>query len=213
MSSNDTGSTDTGASLSPALHAQLLGIAAGAIQDGLRGRRPVTRAGDYPVALRVLRASFVTLRLQLKLRGCIGNLDANRPLVDDVAHNAYAAAFEDPRFAPLAEHEFSAIHIHLSLLSATEPLRFVSEEDLLSQLRPHIDGLVLQEGDYHGTFLPSVWEVLPDRRDFLRHLKRKAGLPEHYWSPTVGIKRYVVEQISGSIHGGADNAVTATPVA
>ena len=213
MSSSDTGTSDSSASLNPALRVQLLGIAAGAIRAGLRGQRPAACAPDYPPPLCLPRASFVTLHLQLKLRGCIGNLDANRPLVDDVAHNAYAAAFEDPRFAPLSESEFSGIHLHLSLLSATESLCFSSEEDLLSQLRPWIDGLVLQEGDHHGTFLPSVWEVLPDRRDFLRHLKRKAGLPEHYWSPTVGIKRYVVEQISGSIHGGADNAVTATPVA
>jgi hypothetical protein len=212
MSSSDAGAGGAG-SLSQALRAQLLAIAAGAIQDGLRGRRPMPRAAEYPTPLRVLRASFVTLRLHAKLRGCIGNLDANRALADDIAHNAYAAAFEDPRFAPLAQHEFDAIHIHLSLLQESEPLHFVSEEDLLSQLRPNIDGLVLQEGNRLGTFLPSVWETLPDRREFLRQLKRKAGLPEHYWSPTVGIKRYVVEQISGSIVGGADNAGTATPVA
>jgi AmmeMemoRadiSam system protein A len=201
------------ASLTPALRAQLLGIAAAAIDAGLRGRRLAVHAADYSPPLCLLRASFVTLRFQLKLRGCIGSLEANRPLADDVAHNAYAAAFEDPRFAPLTEPEFSAIDIHLSLLGAAEPMRFASEEDLLAQLQPHVDGVVLQDGNRLGTFLPTVWQVLPDPREFLRELKRKAGLPENYWSPDICCKRYIVEEISGSIHRGADNAVAVTPVA
>ena len=141
-------------------------------------------------------AAFVTLNLHGKLRGCIGHLQASQPLVEDVVQNARHAAFRDPRFAPLTDAEFPELEISLSLLSSSEPLNFSSEEDLLRQLRPGIDGLILQDGAQRGTFLPSVWESLPDPADFLRQLKLKAGLPADSWSDSLIASRYTTQHIA-----------------
>ncbi len=181
--------------LTPPLRQQLLRVASETIHAGLRGARAPVRVGDYPEPLRQLRASFVTLHYGQRLRGCIGNLDGERPLVDDVARNAYGAAFEDPRFPPLVEAEFAGLDIHLSILSLPEEIMFSSEADLIAQLRPHADGLVLEEGRFRGTFLPSVWAQMPDPQEFLRQLKCKSGLRPDYWSKTLRIKRYRVESI------------------
>ena len=183
-------------SIPPEDRQTLLQIARSSIRHGLeKGQSLVIKAADYPARLQEDRATFVTLTINDMLRGCIGTLEANRPLVQDVAGNAYAAAFCDPRFPPLAEHEYDKLSIHISVLSPTEPINFNSEEALLKMIRPGIDGLVLQEGRFRGTFLPSVWEQLPDRRDFLRHLKLKAGLRPDYWSDTIEIQRYTTEII------------------
>jgi AmmeMemoRadiSam system protein A len=128
-----------------------------------------------------------------ELRGCIGSLEAYRPLVEDVAHNAYAAAFSDPRFTPLSETELIDVEFHISVLTPAAPMHFESEADLLSQLRPGIDGLVLEDAGHRGTFLPSVWESLPDAAQFLQHLKMKAGLPADYWSDNLKVSRYTSE--------------------
>ena len=149
----------------------------------------------FPEPLREKRATFVTLQIVGQLRGCIGSLLAYQPLVLDLAHNAYAAAFSDPRFMPLTKQEFEQIEIHISILNEPEPMHFKDEQDLLRQLRPNIDGLILSEKGLHGTFLPSVWESLPNPKDFLEHLKLKAGLPANYWSDTIHIKRYTVESV------------------
>ncbi len=138
-------------------------------------------------------ASFVTLKLNGELRGCIGMLEACRPLAEDVAANACAAAFSDPRFQPLGAAEFARITIHISVLSPPQPINFTSEEDLLKQIRPGVDGLILAEGRRRGTFLPSVWEELADKRQFIAHLKMKAGLPATYWSDSVRLWRYTCE--------------------
>ncbi len=143
--------------------------------------------------LQVERASFVTLNRSGMLRGCIGHLEACMPLVEDVAENAFSAAFRDPRFPPLTPGEFADLEIHISVLTPAEPINFVSEADLLQQIRPRIDGLILVDGFSKGTFLPSVWESLPKAQDFLRHLKNKAGLPENHWSETLKIYRYETE--------------------
>ncbi len=137
-------------------------------------------------------ATFVTLKLDDALRGCIGSLEALRALRLDVARNAVHAAFSDPRFAPLRPAEFEVIDIEVSLLGATTPLTFASEDDLLAQLVPGQDGLVLQHGRNRGTFLPQVWDALPDRRDFLRELKGKAGLRADFWSAHIEVARYSV---------------------
>lgn len=180
----------------PPEHRQtLLGLASAAIEKGLGGERLTVRAADYPDPLRAARATFVTLHVSHELRGCIGTLEARRTLVEDVAHNARAAAFEDPRFPPLARAEFEHLAIHISVLSTPEPVAFASEEELLRQLRPHVDGLILQAGLRRGTFLPSVWEQLPEPREFLRHLKRKAGLPADYWAADIRVSRYVAASI------------------
>ena len=139
------------------------------------------------------RATFVTLTIGGALRGCIGMLEACRPLVEDVAENACAAAFDDPRFEPLSKEEFDELDIHISVLSPPEEMTFVSEKDLLERVRPGVDGLILQEGGRRGTFLPSVWEELPDKELFLMHLKMKAGLPNTYWSDSLRVFRYTAE--------------------
>ncbi len=175
---------------------RLLELAKKAIQHGLATGRPLTiDLADFPAELTVKRATFVTLEKHQHLRGCIGMLTAVRPLVEDIAENAFAAAFEDPRFPPLAADELDELDIHLSILTPAEPVSFSSEQDLLNQLQPHIDGLILQEGSRRSTFLPSVWEQLPEPTQFLRHLKQKAGLPPNYWSETIKAYRYTTEII------------------
>ncbi|MDP2265344.1 MAG: AmmeMemoRadiSam system protein A, partial [Thiobacillus sp.] len=137
-------------------------------------------------------ASFVTLTRQGALRGCIGTLEAHRPLGVDVRENAMAAAFHDPRFMPLSLAEFEEIRVEVSLLSASEPMLVVDEEDALISLRPGIDGVVFEYGHYRSTFLPQVWEQLPEPAEFLAHLKHKAGLPMDFWAEDVRLSRYTV---------------------
>lgn len=174
----------------------LLKLALEAINYGLKNHRvmPVD-INEYPENLREQGASFVTLQINKRLRGCIGSLQAYRPLVQDIVHNAYAAAFADPRFSPLTDIELANIEIHISILNKPEIMQFSSEEDLIRQLRPGIDGLILSDKGHRGTFLPAVWESLPEPRLFLAHLKLKAGLPQDYWSDTLTVQRYTVESI------------------
>jgi AmmeMemoRadiSam system protein B/AmmeMemoRadiSam system protein A len=143
-------------------------------------------------------ATFVTLRRNGTLRGCIGTLDAERPLREDVAHNARRAAFRDPRFEPLQPDELDEIIVEVSLLSAPEPIDCASEDDLIERLDPARDGVVLEYRGRRATFLPQVWEQLPDPRDFLRQLKLKAGLPAEFWSEELRIARYAVDKWSES---------------
>jgi AmmeMemoRadiSam system protein A len=145
--------------------------------------------------LKEKRATFVTLTIDGDLRGCIGMLDACRPLAEDVAQNAVSAAFHDPRFPPLSRDEFDDLKISISVLSPPQEMTFSSEADLLEQIRPSVDGLILQEGFRKGTFLPSVWEELPEKEMFFEHLKLKAGLPAGYWSDTLCVSRYTAEYI------------------
>ena len=173
----------------------LLEVARESIRHGLEHGRPLhVNVAEYPETLQQPGASFVTLNIGGELRGCIGSLEAIRPLVEDVADNAYAAAFRDPRFPPLSEAEYPRLEYHISILGPSEPMQFESEEDLIRQLRPGVDGLVLSDRGRRGTFLPSVWQSLPEPRDFLRHLKQKAGLPPDYWSDTLQVARYTVEE-------------------
>jgi len=167
----------------------LLSIARSAIGAEL-GLRPVAQASH--ATLTQPAATFVTLKLAGELRGCIGSLKPLRPLGVDVRENAIAAAFRDPRFPPLAVVEFEATSVEVSLLSADERLDVRDEEDLLARMRPGVDGLVLEYGHHRSTFLPQVWESLPEPRDFLAALKRKAGLPGDFWSPQVNVSRYGV---------------------
>ncbi|MGD8925745.1 MAG: AmmeMemoRadiSam system protein A [Thioalkalispiraceae bacterium] len=174
---------------------QLINLAKESIQYGLEhGQRLSVDINDFPATLTPVRASFVTLKINNQLRGCIGTLTAHSPLVIDIADNSFAAAFKDPRFPPLSKAEFESLEYHISILSEPEPMKVQSEEDLLTQLRPDIDGLVLHEGNRRSTFLPSVWESLPEPRSFLEHLKQKAGLPADYWSDTIHFERYTVEE-------------------
>lgn len=173
----------------------LLGLARGSIERGLCGQELRVVLEDYSAVLRTARASFVTIEVDASLRGCIGSLEPRRPLVTDVAKNAHASAFGDPRFPALTWPEFERLDIHISILSVPEPMHFASEEELIGQLRPQVDGLILEEGYRRGTFLPAVWETLPEPREFLRQLKRKAGLPADFWSGDICVSRYTTESI------------------
>ena len=154
---------------------------------------PLT-ARDDADWLSITGASFVTLKQQRELRGCIGTLEAHRALGDDVKANAVAAAFRDPRFKPLERHEFDALSVEVSVLSAIESVAFRDENDALQQLRPEIDGVIFEYGCHHSTFLPQVWEDFRDPRVFLGHLKYKAGLPPDFWDPSVKLSRYTVSK-------------------
>lgn len=174
--------------------AVLLQVARASVAHGLRTGAPLAvRAGDYAPGLRLVRASFVTLHARGDLRGCIGHLEAVQPLVEDVAENAFSAAFRDPRFPPLRPAELGGLRIHISVLTPPEPLPCASEADLLAQLRSGQDGLILEAGARRGTFLPSVWESLPRAREFLHHLKLKAGLPTDHWPAGLKVYRYETE--------------------
>ena len=148
--------------------------------------------GERPAWLNQSGATFVTLTMGGKLRGCIGSLEIGRPLGEDVAANARAAAFEDPRFPKLTREEWPQCELEVSLLSAPKPIRFADEADLLAQLKPGEDGVILEHEGKRATYLPQVWEGLPDKRRFLRELLKKAGLPEDTRLGRCRISRYRV---------------------
>ncbi|MGF1645217.1 MAG: AmmeMemoRadiSam system protein A [Thiotrichales bacterium] len=175
---------------------RLLDLAEASIRSGLVAGKPCEVAeATLDDALRAPRATFVTLKHHGKLRGCIGTLSAHRSLARDVVAHAYAAAFSDPRFRPLRGEELAGLEVSIAILSPPEPLRFRDEADLLRQIRPGEDGLILESGSHRGTFLPSVWTQLPQRAEFLRQLKLKAGLPANHWSETLVIQRYRTDTI------------------
>jgi len=169
----------------------LLDIARQSIEYGLKNNTPLpVDIGSYSHTLQTHCATFVTLNLNHQLRGCIGTLEAYQPLVKDVADHAYAAAFNDHRFTPVTTDEQGQLDIHISILTPAEAMNVKSEEDLISQLQPGIDGLILKAGKHKATFLPSVWESLPDKYVFIQHLKLKAGLDKHFWSNDIQLQRY-----------------------
>ena len=173
----------------------LRSLAREAIEFGLReGREPAPDPGRYEPELRSPGASFVTLRRRGELRGCTGSLEAVRPLVEDVARNAWRSASADPRFPPLDFSELDDLEISVSVLSPLEPFPAASEEALLAHLRPGVDGLVLHEGGCRATFLPSVWVSLPEPREFLDALRQKAGLPRGHWSVALRFERYTTRE-------------------
>jgi uncharacterized protein len=158
---------------------------------------PMTATQRAAPWLRAPGACFVTLTQAGRLRGCIGSVRARRPLADDLRANARAAALADPRFPPLTAAELAVTRVEVSLLTAALPLPAATEEEALAALRPGIDGIILElGGDAHATFLPQVWESLPAPRDFLAHLKHKAGLPPDFWSPDLRLQRYTVTKWS-----------------
>jgi AmmeMemoRadiSam system protein A len=170
----------------------LLGIARDSIADPSGPRAPHSWEHAW---LREQAATFVTLRdASGDLRGCIGTVDAHRSLGDDVAHNAHAAAYRDPRFAPVDARERSTLGVEVSVLSPRVALAASSEADAVAKLRPGEDGVVFEYHDLHATFLPQVWENLPDPLDFLSELRRKARLPPRFWHEDVRLWRYTVEK-------------------
>lgn len=168
----------------------LLPLARGAIAVRLGGPAP---PADHAAWLDEPGASFVTLTIGPRLRGCIGTIRACRTLGADVVANAQHAAFDDSRFRPLRANELDAVKVEVSVLTAPQPLRFTSREDLLGQLRPATDGLIVQAAGHRATFLPQVWNQLPEPGAFLAQLLRKAGLGESWWNPgKLVVERYQV---------------------
>lgn len=164
------------ARLSDAHRALLLEEAHRALAQAVAtGRTPEVRAEDFPMPLRAIRRTFVTLTIDGELRGCIGTTQASRPLVEDVVQNTLRSAMQDPRFGPLTAAELPRVDIAVSILSHDRPLPFRDEADLIAKLRPGIDGLILRDGRSGALFLPKVWDMLPDPRQFVGQLKRKAG--------------------------------------
>ena len=139
-------------------------------------------------------ATFVTLTLHGRMHGCIGSLEATRPLIDDVRQNAVAAAFQDPRFAPLTKEEFAEAVIDVALLSTPEPVHFSREQDALAQLTPGVDGVILEYGDQRTTLLPHAWADLPHAQEVFAQLKKQAGLAEDFWSVNIKLSRFTVQR-------------------
>ncbi|MCB1644607.1 MAG: AmmeMemoRadiSam system protein B [Pseudomonadales bacterium] len=148
----------------------------------------------YDEGLRQDGASFVTLNLNGQLRGCIGSLQAHKSLLADVASNAQSAAFRDPRFAPLTLGEYQLIDVHISVLSTPVTMNVTSRDDLIQQLRPGVDGLIIEENGHRATYLPSVWEQLKEPEVFVRELRRKAGLSGDGWNTQTRCFRYSTEE-------------------
>ena len=170
---------------------ELLQLARGSIEYGLTHKAPLpVNCDDWPPEMREPGATFTTLRVAGKLRGCCGTLKAVHPLARDVTHSAYQAAFQDPRFDPVVADELDGIRMEVSVLSPLESIPVTDEADLLDRLEPGTDGLVILADGRRATFLPQVWEMLPDARQFLAALKTKCGLPADYWSERIEFQRY-----------------------
>lgn len=167
----------------------LVALARGAIAHALRGTLEREVAG-----LEAPGASFVTLRLGGELRGCIGSLEARCSLAEDVRQNAVSAALHDPRFPPLTAAELEQVAVEVSELTPLEPVVCTSEAEALAALRPLEDGILIEHGMHRATFLPQVWEQLPEPVDFLRRLKEKAGLAPDFWHPELRVYRYAVRK-------------------
>ena len=175
----------------------LLRVAAQSIVTGFERGRPLRlRESRYPEELRQKGATFVNIYYNGALRGSAGSGEPKRSILEDIAENAYAAAFSDFRFIPLNEEEIKNAEITISILTRPSPVRFENEKDLLAKIKPHQDGLILRERSNKALFLPQVWETFSSPEEFLAYLKQKAGLPMDYWSPTVKVYRFDVIDIN-----------------
>ena len=185
--------------------ATLLGIAAASIEHGLAHDGPMKiDPGAHAPELREKGACFITLHSDGKLRGCIGSTLAHRALAVDAAENGYAAAFRDPRFKGLKEAEVATLELSVSVLGRPSAMTIAGEADLLAQLRPGIDGLIIEDKGKRALFLPSVWEGLSRPNTFLRRLKIKAGLAADHWSETFQAWRFAAEEMSSADLDDAD---------
>ena len=174
----------------------LLRVAANSIRRGIGQHRPLNlSANTYPHAVQEQRASFVTLESDGELKGCIGTVTPNRALVEDVAHNAYAAAFRDSRFEAVSAEILPSIDISISILSQISQLDTTCFEEILPRLRPGVDGVVFEDEHCRAVFLPQVWEHFSDPRQFLGALRHKAGAPYDDWPPTAKVEIFTVTSI------------------
>jgi AmmeMemoRadiSam system protein A len=155
-------------------------------------------ASERPPWLGEPGATFVTLQRAGRLRGCIGSIEARRPIGDDVRENAVSAAMRDPRFVPMTLDELDDLSVEVTVLSPLEAVPARSEAEAIAVIRPGVDGLVLAHRFNKGTFIPQMWEQLPDPREFLRALRHKAGLPRDFWDAELTLQRFTVQ----SWHGG-----------
>jgi uncharacterized protein len=170
---------------------KLLELGRRSIELGFAARSlPGWSEAQIDADLQLAGASFATLRIDGMLRGCCGTIYPTRSLAEDVWRNAWASAFSDPRFPPLARSEYANLDLRISVLSALEAVHVESELELLETLRPGTDGLVLELDATGATFLPAVWEQVPEPHAFLRHLKEKAGWPAQFWSARIRVYRY-----------------------
>lgn len=166
------------------------------LEDAVEGKQYKPSRKNYSEALFDKGASFVTLTKNGELRGCIGTIIPREAIALDVAKSTYSAAMSDKRFSKLKKEELAELDFHISLLTSLERVRFLSEEDLLSKIVEEKDGLVMIDGSRQGLFLPSVWRQIPDKREFLQHLKIKTGLSPNYWSNKIQIYRFRVVEIN-----------------
>ncbi|MCK5892934.1 MAG: AmmeMemoRadiSam system protein A [Endozoicomonadaceae bacterium] len=182
---------------------QLQFIAKKSIKNGLLTGLPIAltenNLSTASVTLQSTRASFVTLMINQDLRGCIGSLNAHRSLIADVAANAFSSAFKDPRFTPLTLKELEKLSIEISVLTPLELMKVTNEQDLLNQLQPCVDGLLIDDGHHRATFLPRVWSRLPDPRLFLDQLKQKAGIPPNSWPTSIQCFRYQCDKFAEAV--------------
>ncbi len=175
---------------------QLLSLARSALESAVRGQRlPDINLTALSPALQEKGACFVTLTIQGQLRGCIGTLEARQPLAEDVREHAVAAGQDDYRFPPVAPGELPEIEIEISRLTNPQPLTYTSAEDLVQKIQPGVDGVVLRDRFRRATFLPQVWEQLPEPERFLDHLCQKMGAPRDYWRCNpLSVEIYQVEE-------------------
>ena len=173
---------------------QLLRLARQTVMRQLAGQ--VVSTQSLPTALKQPVASFVTLTHAGQLRGSMGSLEAIRPLADDVIHNASMAAFHDPRFLPVAAEELPDLVFEVDLLAEIETMRFETDAELFGQVSPHFHGVILEHGASRVTFLPQIWQQLPDHSAFFKHLRRKAGLTAEFPLNECRIERYTVEHMT-----------------
>ena len=178
---------------------RIIRIAAQSVAYSIRnGIPPKVDTSSFPPELQKNRATFVTLNKSGRLRGCIGTVQAYQPLIADIVENAFKAAMKDPRFSPIEIEEASELEISISLLSPFEKMSFSDEEDFMHQLRPKLDGLIISDQEKRSLFLPQVWDSIPEKLEFIRQLKQKAGLPSNYWSDTFQAWRFTAISVKSS---------------
>ena len=184
-------------SFDPSTQQRLLDLARNSIGQYLRtGNYLNLDFDEWPVQCLQPAATFVTLHLQGRLRGCIGSVEAEQALVENIRNNAVNAAFNDPRFPPVSAAEFPQLHISLSVLAEPKPIGFFDCAELAAKLRPGVDGLILQAQNRRALFLPQVWESLPEPMEFIRQLKRKAQLPDAIEPPLLQAEVFTVDHIA-----------------